>query len=144
MSPNGGGEPEGALAEAIARDFGSFAAFQAKMSQATVAVQGSGWGWLGFNKEAGRLQVATCANQDPLEVKIFSAARSQNSPRRLLDSSQLLESMFGNTLITFNTKMSDQTTSTSSGTSPTGKMLVLVSLLLLPNSCSDFLSQKSN
>ena len=68
MSPNGGGEPEGALAEAIARDFGSFAAFQAKMSQATVAVQGSGWGWLGFNKEAGRLQVATCANQDPLEV----------------------------------------------------------------------------
>ncbi|CBY21613.1 unnamed protein product [Oikopleura dioica] len=68
MSPNGGGEPEGALAEAITRDFGSFAAFQAKMSQATVAVQGSGWGWLGFNKEAGRLQVATCANQDPLEA----------------------------------------------------------------------------
>merc|ERR1712037_97073 len=41
MSPNGGGEPEGALAEAIARDFGSFAAFKANMSQATVAVQGS-------------------------------------------------------------------------------------------------------
>jgi len=144
MSPNGGGEPEGALAEAIARDFGSFAAFQAKMSQATVAVQGSGWGWLGFNKEAGRLQVATCANQDPLEVKIFYTAWSQNSPRRLRDLSQLLESTFGSTLITFNTKTSDQTTSTSSGTSPTGKMLVLVSLLFLPNSCSKFLNQKSD
>ena len=68
MSPNGGGEPEGALAEAINRDFGSFDQFKAKMSAATVAVQGSGWGWLGFNKEAQRLQIATCANQDPLQV----------------------------------------------------------------------------
>ena len=69
MSPNGGGEPEGALAEAIRRDFGSFDAFKTKMSQATVAVQGSGWGWLGYNKEANRLQIATCANQDPLDVR---------------------------------------------------------------------------
>ena len=69
MSPNGGGEPEGALLEAINRDFGSFDAFKAKMSAATVAVQGSGWGWLGFNKEAQRLQIATCANQDPLQVR---------------------------------------------------------------------------
>jgi Fe-Mn family superoxide dismutase len=68
MSPNGGGEPEGVLAEAINRDFGSFDQFKAKMSAATVAVQGSGWGWLGFNKEAQRLQIATCANQDPLQA----------------------------------------------------------------------------
>merc|ERR1711953_1504600 len=68
MSPNGGGEPEDALAEAIKRDFGSFDQFKAKMSAATVAVQGSGWGWLGFNKEANRLQIATCANQDPLQA----------------------------------------------------------------------------
>jgi len=68
MSPNGGGEPEGVLLEAINRDFGSFDQFKAKMSAATVAVQGSGWGWLGFNKEAQRLQIATCANQDPLQA----------------------------------------------------------------------------
>jgi len=68
MSPNGGGEPEGELAAAIKRDFGSFDAFKAKMSAATVAVQGSGWGWLGYNKEADRLQIATCANQDPLDA----------------------------------------------------------------------------
>ena len=30
-------------------------------------VKGSGWGWLGWNKQASKLQVATCQNQDPLE-----------------------------------------------------------------------------
>jgi len=33
-----------------------------------VGVQGSGWGWLGYNKQSHRLQLATCANQDPLEA----------------------------------------------------------------------------
>ena len=28
----------------------------------------SGWGWLGYNKTAKKLQIATCANQDPLEA----------------------------------------------------------------------------
>ena len=32
------------------------------------AVQGSGWGWLGYNTGTGRLEVATCANQDPLKA----------------------------------------------------------------------------
>ena len=53
---------------AIQRDFGSFDALKQRLSAATVAVQGSGWGWLGYNKEAGRLQIATCANQDPLQA----------------------------------------------------------------------------
>ena len=39
-----------------------------KLSQMTVAVQGSGWGWLGYNKATDALQLATCANQDPLEA----------------------------------------------------------------------------
>ena len=39
-----------------------------KLSALTVAVQGSGWGWLGYNKATGALQLATCANQDPLEA----------------------------------------------------------------------------
>lgn len=57
MSPNGGGEPAGALAIAIQRDFGSFAAFRAQMQAATVAVEGSGWGVLGYNVAFDRLVV---------------------------------------------------------------------------------------
>ncbi|HEV8051934.1 MAG TPA: Fe-Mn family superoxide dismutase, partial [Parachlamydiaceae bacterium] len=34
-----------------------------------VAIQGSGWGWLGFNKANKRLEIATCDNQDPLVIK---------------------------------------------------------------------------
>jgi len=67
LCPGGSGEPTGALAEAINRDFGSFSVMKEKLSAATVAVQGSGWGWLGYNKGTGKLQIATCANQDPLE-----------------------------------------------------------------------------
>lgn len=63
-----GGEPEGALLEAIVRDFGSVEAMKSQLSAATIAVQGSGWGWLGYNKQKGQLQIATCANQDPLEA----------------------------------------------------------------------------
>ena len=52
----------------IKRDFGSFEAMKERMSGASVAVQGSGWGWLGYNKTSGRLELAACANQDPLEA----------------------------------------------------------------------------
>lgn len=38
------------------------------MSAATVAVQGSGWGWLGFDKANNRLAIATSGNQDPLQA----------------------------------------------------------------------------
>ncbi len=57
----------GELMEAIKRDFGSFQKMKEKLSAAAVAVQGSGWGWLGYNKENGRLAVTACANQDPLQ-----------------------------------------------------------------------------
>lgn len=60
--------PTGDLKEAIQRDFGSFENLKNQLSTASVAVQGSGWGWLGYNKQTGRLQVATCPNQDPLEA----------------------------------------------------------------------------
>lgn len=59
--------PVGELMEAIKRDFGSFQKMKEKMSAATVAVQGSGWGWLGYSKETGRLCIAACGNQDPLQ-----------------------------------------------------------------------------
>ncbi|XP_076057858.1 superoxide dismutase 2 [Oratosquilla oratoria] len=67
LSPDGG-EPDEALAAAIKKDFGSLENMQAQVSAATIAVQGSGWGWLGYNKQKKTLQVATCANQDPLEA----------------------------------------------------------------------------
>jgi Fe-Mn family superoxide dismutase len=57
--------PEGELLKMIERDFGSLDAMQDKFTTATVAVQGSGWGWLGYNKATGKLAVTTTANQDP-------------------------------------------------------------------------------
>jgi superoxide dismutase len=35
--------------------------------------QGSGWGWLGYNKGSKALEIATCANQDPLAAKVCCA-----------------------------------------------------------------------
>ena len=46
MSPNGGGEPTGALAEAINSTFGDFATLKTKIKEAALARFGSGWSWL--------------------------------------------------------------------------------------------------
>jgi len=67
LSPNGGGEPDGELLKAINKDFGSFESFKNTMSIATVGIQGSGWGWLGYSKLSKSLAIAACPNQDPLE-----------------------------------------------------------------------------
>jgi len=68
LCPGGSGEPSGDLEAAIVRDFGSVQAMKDKLSASTVAVQGSGWGWLGYNAAANKLEIATCANQDPLKA----------------------------------------------------------------------------
>lgn len=68
MSPNGGGDPSGELLQAINRDFGSVENMKKQLSGVTTAIQGSGWGWLGYNQTAKKLQIATCANQDPLQA----------------------------------------------------------------------------
>lgn len=60
--------PVGELAAKIDADFGSLGALQAKMNGDSAAVQGSGWGWLGYSKEKDALVVATTANQDPLSA----------------------------------------------------------------------------
>jgi len=57
LRPNGGGGPDGALADALSRDFGSFAAFDAQMRAATNAVEGSGWGVLAVDPSSGQLTV---------------------------------------------------------------------------------------
>ncbi len=53
MSPNGGGEPSGALAEAITKAFGSFADFKEKFSTSAATNFGSGWTWLVKNADGG-------------------------------------------------------------------------------------------
>ncbi|KAK5641739.1 hypothetical protein RI129_010286 [Pyrocoelia pectoralis] len=55
------------LCQAIVNSFGSFDKFKEELSAATIAIQGSGWGWLGYCPKTHRLKVATCGNQDPLQ-----------------------------------------------------------------------------
>ena len=63
LSPNGGGEPTGDLAEAINRDFGSFEKFKAHFSAAALGLQGSGWAVLGYDHIAGRLIIQQLTDQ---------------------------------------------------------------------------------
>ncbi len=61
LSPNGGGEPTGALADAINSKFGSFDKFKAEFSKTAITTFGSGWGWL--VKEAdGSIALASTSN----------------------------------------------------------------------------------
>jgi Fe-Mn family superoxide dismutase len=62
MKPNGGGEPEGNLADQIKTDFGGFEDFKRKFNELTAKQFGSGWGWLIF--KGGKLEIVTTPNQD--------------------------------------------------------------------------------
>lgn len=62
MSPDGGGEPTGALADAINETFGSFDEFKSKFSTAAGTRFGSGWAWLSV--DGGKLVVESTPNQD--------------------------------------------------------------------------------
>lgn len=62
LSPNGGGQPTGALAEAIDKKFGSFDAFKEEFTKAATTRFGSGWAWLVDNN--GELEVTSTPNQD--------------------------------------------------------------------------------
>jgi Fe-Mn family superoxide dismutase len=63
MSPDGGGEPSGALADAITSTFGSLDDLKAKVNDAGVKRFGSGWTWL-VKDGSGALSVVSTANQD--------------------------------------------------------------------------------
>jgi Fe-Mn family superoxide dismutase len=63
LSPTGGGEPSGALADKIATAFGSFDAFKAEFTKAAVGRFGSGWAWL-VNKPESGLAIVTTANAE--------------------------------------------------------------------------------
>ncbi|MDB2368812.1 superoxide dismutase [Flavobacteriales bacterium] len=62
MSPNGGGQPSGELAEAIVSAFGSFEEFKTAFSNAAATQFGSGWAWLCVKD--GSLSVCSTPNQD--------------------------------------------------------------------------------
>ncbi len=63
MSPNGGGQPAGALAEAINAAYGSFDGFKESFAKAAATRFGSGWAWLCVHK-GGKVEVCSSANQD--------------------------------------------------------------------------------
>jgi len=62
MSPNGGGQPIGALADAINTAFGSYEGFKDAFAKAAATRFGSGWAWL--CKKEGKLEICSTANQD--------------------------------------------------------------------------------
>jgi len=62
LSPNGGGKPNGKLAQEIEATFGSFEQFQEKFNAAAATRFGSGWAWLCVN--GGKLEVCSTPNQD--------------------------------------------------------------------------------
>ncbi len=71
MGPNAGGEPGGALAQAIQSAFGSFASFKEQIEKAGLGRFGSGWAWLSRRGD-GSLVIHSTANQDsPLMEGLF-------------------------------------------------------------------------
>lgn len=80
MSPDGGGKPEGKLAEAINRDFGSFDNFKEAFNKAAVGRFGSGWAWL--VNQNGKLVVTSTPNQDN---PLMDVAEVQGTPILGLD-----------------------------------------------------------
>ena len=63
MSPNGGGQPAGIVAEAINSAFGSFDGFKEKFSAAAASRFGSGWAWLCVHP-GGKVEICSTPNQD--------------------------------------------------------------------------------
>ncbi len=63
MSPNGGGQPEGDVAQAINARFGSFDSFKNEFSTSATTRFGSGWAWL-CKKGGGEVDVCSSPNQD--------------------------------------------------------------------------------
>ncbi len=63
MSGSGGGEPGGAVADAISKSFGGFSQFKEKFSSTTTVIQGSGWGWLVYNPTSKLVEYTSMPNQ---------------------------------------------------------------------------------
>lgn len=81
MSPNGGGNPTGKIAEAISQHFGSFEEFKTKFNEAAANRFGSGWAWLCV-KEDKSLSICSSANQDN---PLMNVSECQGTPVMGLD-----------------------------------------------------------
>ncbi len=68
LAPKAGGEPRGALGDAIARTFGSFAAFKEGFTKTAVGTFGSGWAWLVRNPDGGLDLLSTSNAGTPLTL----------------------------------------------------------------------------
>lgn len=69
LSPSGGGEPSGALMEAIKKDFGSFDSFKKEFTEKSLTLFGSGWAWL-VKTSDGKLEITQTFNADlPMKHK---------------------------------------------------------------------------
>ncbi|ORY50076.1 superoxide dismutase [Mn], mitochondrial [Rhizoclosmatium globosum] len=66
QSQGGGDLQKGALQAALTKQFGSLDSFITNFNGQAAAVQGSGWGWLVYNKTTKSLEIATTSNQDPI------------------------------------------------------------------------------
>jgi Fe-Mn family superoxide dismutase len=66
LKPNGGGQPTGALAEAINKTFGSFEKFKEEFTKCAVTTFGSGWAWLVKNADGSLALVSTSNAATPL------------------------------------------------------------------------------
>ena len=72
MAPNAGGEPTGAIGDAIKASFGDFAAFKAKIKENALGQFGSGWSWLVYNPASSKVEALKKQNQDsPLSDGVF-------------------------------------------------------------------------
>ncbi|KAI0274538.1 manganese superoxide dismutase [Russula aff. rugulosa BPL654] len=63
---HGGALQNGRLKEAIVERWGSLDKFTKEFNTTTAGIQGSGWGWLGYDPSSRKLEIVTTANQDPL------------------------------------------------------------------------------
>ena len=84
MAPGAGGAPQGGLAEAIGRTFGSFAAFQTAFSDAAMKRFGSGWAWLVVRGDRS-LGIVSTANQDSPLMKGIIEEAAEGTPILGLD-----------------------------------------------------------
>ena len=64
MNPNGGGVPDGELADSIDVYFDNFEKFKKLFSVASLSIEGSGWCWLVFNQTFNKIEIITTINQD--------------------------------------------------------------------------------
>jgi Fe-Mn family superoxide dismutase len=81
LGPNAGGQPSGALADAINSAFTSFDEFKTKFAAAATGRFGSGWAWL-IKDSSGKLQITSTPNQDN---PLMDVAEAKGSPVLGLD-----------------------------------------------------------